>query len=71
MKGNWTAVNDNSKAGYHFHCIKCNEDKPFIRGAILTCSCDKDPTPASLPSCKKVSTGSCKACVSPCCKEQK
>ena len=80
MKGYWTVVNDNSKAGYHFHCERCKEDKSFIKGAILGCSCDNKEghlelpdgvAPIKLPSCKKVSTGSCNDCKTPCCKEVK
>jgi hypothetical protein len=78
-KGFWIVVSDNSKLGYHFHCIRCKEDGPAIKGTILNCLCDlKDEIltlPAEvnfikMPLCKRTSTGGCCDCSVPCCKEK-
>jgi hypothetical protein len=68
-KGYWSAVNDDSKTGYHFICQKCNTRLPSGYKGVIRCKCDDDIAEIVIPSCKKASVGSCHGCGTPCCKE--
>ena len=70
-RGYWLTKDDNSKKGYHFFCQKCNTELPYNYKGIIICLCDENKTEIIVPSCKKISAGSCHGCGTPCCKENK